>query len=231
MLNSQIGWYNDSCEQNVFHLSHPYETLAVLIVSTPKMFEGLLFPYLLERWQQGELDPLDECMKAQFVKMKALFGDDKVDFIQDFELLPSRQPKLLVQTAGHVSGAAYYYQPSHIIDPPWGTRRMFGVSMHPRYGGWFAFRGALIFKGLKVPSLIRKDPVDCVSGRKRRIELLENFNYSWKDWKYRDILDWPVEGKYSPMQQEFFSTEPRCRQALILSWRAQQSTQEVEKQK
>ena len=194
------------------------------------MFEALLLPYFLEKWQQGQLDPLDQCMKAQFVKMKALFGEEKVDSIQDFELLPSRRPKLLVQTAGHVSGAAYFYQASDVTDPPWGTKRMFGVSMHPRYGGWFAFRGALIFKGFEVPLLARKDPVDCVSGRERRVDLLENFNYNWKDWKYRDIMDWPVEGKYSPMQQKYFSTEPHSREALVLSWRTQHPAQEQQTQ-
>ena len=225
MLNLQTGWYN-SCVQDVFRLSYCCDTLAVLIVSIPRTFEALLLPYFLEKRQKGELDPLDQCMKAQFVKMKTLFGDDKVDLIQDFELLPSRRPKLLFQTAGHVSGAAFYYQASDVIDPPWGTKRMFGVSMHPKYGGWFAFRGALIFKELEVPLLIRKHPIDCVSGRERRIELLENFNYNWKDYRYRDIIDWPVEDKYSPMQQAYFSVEPHCRETLILNWQAQQRTLE-----
>lgn len=42
----------------------------------------------------------------------------------DYELLPSRKPKFLAQTAAHVSGAAFYYQQSDVTDQPWAGRVM-----------------------------------------------------------------------------------------------------------
>jgi methylmalonic aciduria homocystinuria type C protein len=46
----------------------------------------------------------------------------KVDVSYDYEMLPSRKPKFLAQSAAHVAGAVYYYQRSDIPDHPWGEK-------------------------------------------------------------------------------------------------------------
>ena len=48
--------------------------------------------------------------------------EHRIDTIQDFELHPNRRPKILVQTVGHVSGAAYYYQRADMKHDPWGKK-------------------------------------------------------------------------------------------------------------
>lgn len=48
------------------------------------------------------------------------FPDHRISIFKDYEMKPgTRRPKVLVQTAGHVSGAAYFYQKSDVSDPPW----------------------------------------------------------------------------------------------------------------
>lgn len=212
----KIGWYNTRV-QPPFHLPYSNDTFAVIITSTPSMFEQLFLPYLATRYQQGQLDPLDQCLAEWFEHCKKAFSRWDVNTIQDFELHPTRRPKVLVQTAGHVAGAAYYYQRSDVIPPdPWPeTKTIFGVSVHPKYGGWFALRGVLIFKDLLTPELQQKDPVDCVPTRKQRIELLEKFNLNWQDWSYRDVTGIEVTEKYSETQQQYFATEPSKRFELI----------------
>lgn len=37
------------------------------------------------------------------------FAGERLEVIQDFELHPSRRPKVIMQTAGHVAGAVHYY--------------------------------------------------------------------------------------------------------------------------
>lgn len=45
--------------------------------------------------------------------------------MHDFEMRPgTRRPKILVQTAGHVSGAAYFYQKDDIVNPPWDPQQV-----------------------------------------------------------------------------------------------------------
>lgn len=85
-------------------------------------------------------------------------------------------------TAGHASGAAYYYQvgvdipesawPHKVAMRPWeGAARIgvsllkqrMGLALHPRYGGWFAFRFCLFFPGLQM-DLQPRPPLDILAG-------------------------------------------------------------------
>lgn len=47
--------------------------------------------------------------------------------LHDFDMDHNRRPKILVQTAGHVSGAAYYYQRKDIKNDPWPTEKVMKV--------------------------------------------------------------------------------------------------------
>ena len=94
-----------------------------------------------------------------------------------------------------------------------------GVCLHPTYGGWFAMRSVFIFKNFLVndSNMPQKPPVDMLNGDKDRIlDLLEKFNFNWKDWTYRDVV--PVKEKYSGIQKDYFETEPKHRKDLIRKW-------------
>ena len=90
---------------------------------------------------------------------------------------------------------------------------MFGVSVHPKYGGWFAFRAVLIFPDLLHPTLQQKDPPDVIPENDLRIELLQQFNGDWRSGKFRDIIE--VSEKYSAEQHEYFTTPPKDRFEFI----------------
>lgn len=214
-----IDWYN-SCVADVFNLPYHRDTLAVLLISVPSMFEMLFKPFLQSDAynQSDKIDPIDKCLKNHFLAIKERFPANQVDIMQDFELLPSRRPKILVQTAGHVAGAARYYQRKDVNPDPWGEgKKIYGVSVHPKYGGWFALRGALIFRDVLAPGLEKKEPPDCVPTREMRIELLEKFNYHWKDWEgsHRDVCNCEVLERYSEDQKAYFGTEPSKRYEII----------------
>jgi len=63
-----------------------------------------------------------------------------------------------------------------------------GVSVHPRYVGWFALRGVILFRDVLVPDLEQTPPLDVVPDDRLRVELLEQFNFHYNDWKFRDIV-------------------------------------------
>lgn len=184
------------------------------------MFENLFKPYIIHKYKEGQLDPLDDCFKTEFKGLQDTLKQYETTFIQDFEILPNKRPKILIQTAGHVAGAAYYYQRKDVHNSPWEAKtNIYGVSMHPKYGGWFAFRGVLIFQDVLIgDELQQREPVNCVSSQERLIELMEKFNFNWQDWTYRDVMDWPVEQKYSYEHKEYFATQPKERHALIQKW-------------
>lgn len=183
------------------------------------MFDHGFKPFVKEMSCIGGRDPIDEFMAHVFAKVKSEFPQQDVEVIHDFEMHPTRRPKVLVQTAAHVAGAAYYYQRNSVSNDPWEQKtKICGVSVHANYGGWFAIRGVIIFKDILVPDLQKKEAVDVVQGDEKRIELLEKFNFHWKDWSFRDIV--PTESKYSEEQKKYFATLPADRKELLDSYRS-----------
>ncbi|XP_040264138.1 cyanocobalamin reductase / alkylcobalamin dealkylase [Bufo bufo] len=211
----QVGWYNGVLEP-VFHLSYPPDTLAFVVLSAPAMFEKSFKPFLAQQKLQSLQDPIDQCVSHYMTLAQERFSSHRIDVIYDYELHPNRRPKALMQTAAHVSGAAYYYQRKDVESDPWGGKKMFGVCIHPRFGGWFAIRAVLVFADVQAPGLEQTRPIDCVPSREDRISLLENFNCNWRDGRYRDVL--PAEEKYSAEQTLYFATPPAERLKLLELW-------------
>ena len=218
----QIAWYNDQVRKN-FHFQLPGDCLAFCIISTPSMFEKAFLPFIRNSYSDNSSDstllqdPLDNCIRHC---LENIIADDvlsayNVKIIQDHEVHTNRQPQILVQTAGHVSGAAYFYQKKDVKDSPWpSNKKRFGVSLHPRYGGWFSFRGALILNDVICPHLEQRAPKDSLADRDDlKIELLNRFNDKWEDWSYRDVGK--VEERYSDLQRKYFLTKPADRLQFI----------------
>ncbi|XP_040895446.1 cyanocobalamin reductase / alkylcobalamin dealkylase [Toxotes jaculatrix] len=213
----KVGWYNSVLSPSL-RLPFPDDSLAVVVLSTPAMFEQAFLPFMEQRGCQGLSDPIDQCVKhCATSAVSQCFPGQNVDVRYDYELLPSRKPKFLAQTAAHVSGAAFYYQQSDVTDQPWAEKKMFGVCVHPRFGGWFAIRALLVFEDVVVGSeVVQPVPPDCVPTREGRIQLLESFNFHWQDWSYRNIIC-PVQ-TYSQKQRDYFSARPAERFALLRTW-------------
>lgn len=52
-------------------------------------------------------------------------NEKNISVLYDYEMTPgTRRPKVLVQTAGHVSGAVYFYQKDYIVDSPWPSDKV-----------------------------------------------------------------------------------------------------------
>ena len=58
----QIGWYNSVLPPSL-HLAYPDDSLAILVLSTPSMFEHAFLPFMERRGFQGLSDPIDQCVK------------------------------------------------------------------------------------------------------------------------------------------------------------------------
>ncbi|CAL9695653.1 unnamed protein product [Knipowitschia caucasica] len=213
----KVGWYNHVLPASL-QLSYPEDTLAVVVLSTPSMFELSFLPFLEQQHFHRLSDPIDQCVKhCVSSAVSQCFSNHAIAVSYDYELFPSRKPKFLAQTAAHVSGAAFYYQQSDVPQQPWGDKKMYGVCVHPRFGGWFAIRALIVFEDVILgPELKQPLPPDCVPSREDRIRLLEAFNFHWQDWTYRDIIS-PVQ-TYSQKQKDYFGTLPAQRIDLLKTW-------------
>jgi len=92
-------------------------------------------------------------------------------------------------------------------------QKIYGVSIHPKYGGWFALRGVVIFSDTLVPNLPRLLPPDVLPDDASRVEVLERYNFHWRDWSFRDVV--PPACKYSEEQKLYFITPPNERAQLM----------------
>ena len=63
LSSSQVGWYNNQV-QDVFALDYPEHTLAIIVISTPAMFEKCFIPFLKSDPQSSNAvqDPIDRCI-------------------------------------------------------------------------------------------------------------------------------------------------------------------------
>lgn len=210
----KVGWYNEQVSK-FFQLPYHPDTLSYVIISTPSMFEKSFLPFVEdENCLRTTIDPLDQCMKYHFNLVSEKLPQYTVETIHDFEMTPMKRPKVLVQTAGHVSGAVRYYQRKDVAPDPWpSSKKMFGVCMHPQYGGWMALRGVVIFSDVQCPQLEQRKPCDILKTQEEIQELLRRFNECWQDWSFRDIFT--VKEKYSDLQKEYFGTKPADRKKIL----------------
>jgi len=211
-----VGWYNSHVAP-VFNLSYPADTLAYIVMSTPDMFDKGFKPWLRQAEVLSTSDPLDQCMTSYFKEVSEELHQHQPLCIQDFELHPNHRPKILVQTAGSVSGSACFYQKTDVASPPWTDKqRIFGVSLHPKFGGWFAFRGVVIFTETLAPGLEQRSSPDVLPADEDRIRVLELFNSIGEDWRtgaWRDVSK--PEQRYSEEQHHYFTTPPKDRMSLL----------------
>ncbi|XP_037084997.1 cyanocobalamin reductase / alkylcobalamin dealkylase-like [Pollicipes pollicipes] len=210
-----VGWYNVQVSAR-FWLPQPPDTLAVVVMSAPAMFERCFVPHLRRAGRRpgARRDPLDSCMRAVLpAAARRVHAAARV--LHDFDMAPGRRPRVLVQTAGHVSGAVHLYRRAELADDPWPAETsVCGCCLHPRYGGWFALRALVVMEGVEAPALPRKTPPEILTTDAQKRELLELFNWHWRDWRYRDVGGTARE-RYSPLQREYFGTPPGQRDALV----------------
>jgi len=243
----KVGWYNEALQDKRFAFNDlDPDTLAFIVVSSPSMFEKAFIPFV--RSGTDTPNPVDECMMHHFRRMCDLFPEEYgLEPLHDFELSPvTRRPKILVQTAAHVASVARFYRQEDLDstgleyyksmrrecghDLP---KKIFPVSLHPKYGGWFGLRGVLIFKGVQTESeensLKQRDPPEILQSQKEIAELLYLFNDHWQDRRYRDVGMGESVERYSELQQEYFaaSTDQR-RQIQATFCRTESSLRQVE---
>ncbi|TKR77095.1 hypothetical protein L596_018130 [Steinernema carpocapsae] len=231
----KVSSYNRAVDGSPFKLDYAPNTMAILVLNTPKMFEVSFRRWITERVEEyfeeeeaegrtGELmdpvhdvipNPLQDFMRFSMKNLSeelSMLGLSH-EIIHDFDMTPMRRPKILMQTAGHIAGAAYYYRPVRV--PSEG--KMIGLSLHPRYGGHFAFRGVVIFPEVQLPdSFIVQDPPQILQSDDEIQDAVELFNVHWRDGRFRDCGN-PKE-TYSLRQRNFFAKKPEERWVEIEDW-------------
>ncbi|XP_067929927.1 cyanocobalamin reductase / alkylcobalamin dealkylase-like [Watersipora subatra] len=216
----KVGWYNELVDES-FHLPYDHDALALLLLSNPDMFELSFIPFLRSSaYEPTKNDPLDQFIKHYVSHLReTVLRERDIEVYYDYEMDPrTRRPRIIMQTAGHAAGAAFYYHQgliSHLLpENSTHAKKLFPVSIHPEYGGWFAFRAVIVLRDIRLPEeLTLTQPIDCVPRDEDRLQLLQLFNGQWQDGLYRDINK--PKKRYSSIQKEYFITPPKSRSSII----------------
>lgn len=189
----KVQWYNELVEEK-YRLPYDADTIGVAVISTPDMFEKAFKEYLATGlYQSGP--PTQKALIYYMEKVQKILPETDVRcyFDKDEE---KGIYLILTQTSTHVAGGAYYYQRRDVTNDPWDKdTKIYGFSIHPRYGGWISLDAAIFLKSLRYRDLPKREPVDCVPTDKERIRLLKMLNEDGDYWGVRDII--PVEKKYT----------------------------------
>ena len=161
-----VGWYNDQVSPK-FHLDHPPNILAYTVIRQPSMFERAFLPFLSSLSRTGLHD---ECMLHSFSKVHNKFPS--ISTLHDVQLSRTRRPQILVQTAGHVSGACWLLKQDYY--PQLGDKKHYTVCHHPVWGGWFALRGVVIFTEIRA-NIQMVEPGRVLSD-KQAVEMIKLYN-------------------------------------------------------
>lgn len=92
-----------------------------------------------------------------------------------------------------------------------------GVSIHPRFGGWFAFRTVLVFPTIQVEEgMVQVDPLDVLMSEEEKEALITSFIHDWKSAEYRNVIQ--PANVYSERQRRYFETKPKHRVPLLMAF-------------
>ncbi|ULU07157.1 hypothetical protein L5515_014843 [Caenorhabditis briggsae] len=119
----RIGSYNRSVG-DPFSLPYDDSTMALLILSTPDMFDVAFRKWVVQKTMEfGSFDDMSEFVSSPIqsfledrledLSEKLQSVEENFEILHDYSMTPQRRPKILMQTCGHVAGAAFYYQPCH----------------------------------------------------------------------------------------------------------------------
>ena len=191
-----VGWYNDrltyhaktkDAEDNMLH--YEPNTLAFVVISNYLMFDGSVIPFVQEMRSAESVsnDPIGQCTQHHISRAMEDLGDYRptAHYASEEEGVPFKAA-VLFGTAGHVSGMAYQYTSEGRLEA--------SVCVHPRYGGWFAFRAVVVFAGVQAPQLPRALPMDLLPEKQRETILRTSMD---KELFTRDLIPVPPEWKYS----------------------------------
>lgn len=216
----KVDWYNKLVAPK-YKLHYENDAVGLIFFSIPYVFNNSIIPFFCKFMDIIVVDSYKKFIKYYMKKVQYQLEHDyhmKIpdeDILYSFEMI-AKHVAVLVQTAGHVAGGAYYYQRKDVVPDPWPKNEtIYGVSIHPLYGGYFSLDAVIILRDFQVPKLEPKNPPDVVKTWMERKKLLTMFNKDWKDAKWREIIH--VKRKYTHEYMKYILLYGKDREMYVKS--------------
>mmetsp|Transcript_53983 Transcript_53983/g.126016 ORF Transcript_53983/g.126016 Transcript_53983/m.126016 type:complete len:293 (+) Transcript_53983:25-903(+) len=230
-----IGWYNQAradTADGTQRIEGPDDAVAYAIYSVPGYLDVVLDHFARERPARGYVDGATDAILEQLRK--------SIPATLDAEVVNTDQgpPYYHVQTIGAVCAEDEHIEAKDVGDGAWeeelsdrleetrdpkmwGTesgmlRKIFGVNVHPTWGGWYAYRALVVLrKGIQA-SLQKPQPLQFLATEDKK-RILSEYNLRHELCVWRDLsASQPPEMKYSPEEYFFFmETSPDKRRRFL----------------
>eukprot|EP00930_Biecheleria_cincta_P105028 TRINITY_DN9752_c0_g1_i1.p1 TRINITY_DN9752_c0_g1~~TRINITY_DN9752_c0_g1_i1.p1 ORF type:complete len:310 (-),score=60.20 TRINITY_DN9752_c0_g1_i1:60-965(-) len=235
-----VGWYNQiraETADGTQRIEAPESAVAFAILSVPGYLDVVAEHYARERPKDAFVDT---ATNAILQRLRDLIPAELDAEIINTDVGP---PYYHVQSIGSVCGGDEHIEAKDLRgkgedceaweedladrleetrDPKmWGTqpemrRKIFGVNVHPVWGGWYAYRGLVVLrKGLQ-KSLAKPEPLRFLGDKDAR-RILAEYNLRHQLCRWRDLSEsHPPECRYRPEEFFFFTeTSPEKRRQYL----------------
>eukprot|EP00931_Biecheleriopsis_adriatica_P064189 TRINITY_DN39011_c0_g1_i2.p1 TRINITY_DN39011_c0_g1~~TRINITY_DN39011_c0_g1_i2.p1 ORF type:complete len:311 (-),score=65.12 TRINITY_DN39011_c0_g1_i2:71-973(-) len=237
-----VSWYNRAREDTADgtqRIEAPDDAVAFAVISVPRFLDVVAEHFARERPKEGFVDGATNAILEQLRRSIPSWLDAEV---VNTDVGP---PYFHVQTVGCVCANDQHVEAKDLKgndhdewqeevsdqleetrDPKmWGTqselrRKIFGVNMHPVYGGWYAYRALVVLrKGLQA-ALPRPVPLEFLLLEDAR-RIISEYNLRHDNCLWRDLSEsHPPEHRYSPEEFFFFTETSPAKRRRYLEMRA-----------
>mmetsp|Transcript_49319 Transcript_49319/g.86856 ORF Transcript_49319/g.86856 Transcript_49319/m.86856 type:complete len:299 (-) Transcript_49319:66-962(-) len=245
----QVGWYNetrDATAGGVSRISAPDGAIAFAAYSVPQYLDVIVEHFARAKPESNFVDATtDEIIE----RLQAQLMPELDAYIANTDTGP---PYYHVQTIGAVAGVDQHLEAADVMedkeedrewlndlgdelqetrDPKmWGTdpattRKVFGVNVHPTWGGWYGYRFLIVLRGVHVdrcsPELKRPSMLNFLD-RDEAKRILSEYNLRHELCLWRDLsaTAHPADRRYSPAEYFFFMEQSPLKRKRYLELQA-----------
>jgi len=234
----QVGWYNSmrhATAGGTQLIEAPDNAWAYIIASKTGYFNNVVQHFNKSPSANGDfVDDTTEAIMRDIVQTQCSPSLGAVAYNAD------KPPYLHVQTIGHVAGMVQHVdvQEASVLTEQelielkdelrenrdvkmWGEdgiETVFGLSLHPVYGGWFVFRIVLVLKDVFVD--VEKPLLLNFLENDDKKKALKDYNLSGDLGRWRDVPDSAKEHRYTALEYIYFTpavNQEKRRRILELS--------------
>lgn len=243
-----VGWYNDSREKNAGgeqRIPADDGAVAFAICSVPNYLDVVVEHYARSRPDGNFIHAAtNEIME----RLQQKLPTELEVLLVNTDVGP---PYYHVQTIGAVCGRDQHIEAVDILDDEWREelqddledtrdpkmwgadsemlRKIFGVNVHPTYGGWYAYRMLLVLRGVNntcfAESLVQPAPHRFVEKEDAK-RILREYNLQHEFCVWRDLtVQHPPRHRYSPEEYLYFTEQKAAKRKRFLEYKTANFTE------
>lgn len=232
-----VSWYKENCRENAAMIGADDRALCFIVYAIPGYLNIVIDHFARCKPSKDFVDSAtNELLEITNLELRPELGALIVNTNQG-------PPFFDVQTIGTVAGLDQYLDPNAINDEEWHAqlsdeleqvrdpkvweeiddrRKIFGCSVHPKYGGWYSYRSLLVLHGVKVEAeLERPDKLNFVSEKEQK-RILTEYNLRPDECYWRNLTEngQPPDRAYSAEELLFFTEQNEGKRRHFLEMKA-----------